>query len=353
MLSPLAPPRKMLLETAALALGMLIWAAVSVAQTVSLHPLSPEEQGFAQTLAQTRAVPLAHVTELLGLAKVNARVRTLIQPARAANPVPRRWSIYRQRFVGRVHVARGLAFWRQHRAVLNRASAQYGVPPSIIVAIIGVETLYGQHVGNFPVLDALYTLGFHHPEPARPERVQLFREQLADLIELDYTGLIDARRSKGSFAGALGLAQFLPGSLKRFARDGDGDARIDLFHSEADAIASVANFLREHGWQQDLPVFAPVTLPDAADALATHGLTATLSWQDLQARGAVATNHASGATPLWQQHMLGVVPLVDEVTQITEYRTATPNFYVLTQYNRSYFYAAAVADLAQALDAAQ
>jgi len=239
------------------------------------------------------------------------------------------------------------------------------VPASVVVAIIGVETLYGQHTGNFPVLDTLYTLAFHHPEPARPARVALFREQLADLIELDYARELDARLSKGSFAGALGLAQFMPGSIRRFARDGDGDGRIDLSTSAADAIASVANFLREHGWQQSLPVFAPVTLPDDVQSLLTHGLHATLDWPALQAAGARLdkAEETLQAPAAWQSHPLGVIALVEEgatdnATQtptqpLTQYRVATPNFYALTHYNRSYFYAAAVADLAQALEAAQ
>jgi len=338
------------------ALGLTpVWA-----QIAAVRMLSGDERAFAQALSQTGPVPLEHITRLLEQAQINPRVRTLIQPPEVKDPASsavvsrRSWPVYRQRFVNVVRIAAGLAFWQQHRETLNTVAAEYGVPPSIIVAIIGVETRYGQHTGDFPVLDTLYTLAFHHPEPARPQRVQLFREQLADLIELDYTGILDAGRDKGSFAGALGLVQFMPGSIKRFARDGDGDGRIDLFNSPADAIASVANFLREHSWQKDLPVFAPVALPEQAQMLATHGLEATSSWQDLQAQGAAISSHGSSdnIAPAWQQHKLGVIPLVDEVAQTTEYRTVTPNFYALTQYNRSYFYAAVVADLAQALQAA-
>jgi len=333
-----------MLKTARLLLWILLWSATAHAQAVRPRALTPAETSFVQTLAQTHTVPLDHAMSLLAQARVNARVGALIQPARGK--VQRNWPAYRQRFVSRVYIDRGIAFWQQHRAALHAASAQTGVPASIVVAIIGVETLYGGNTGKFPVLDALYTLAFHHPEPARPERVQLFRQQLADLIELDHVGVLDARRSQGSFAGAVGLPQFLPGSIKRFARDGDGDGRIDLLHSPADAIASAAHFLHEHGWQAGLPVFAPVVLPQAANALATHDLVATLDWQDLQAAGAAS----DAAAALWQQHRLGVVGLVDEVGDRTEYRTVTPNFYALMQYNRSYFYAAAVAELAQALE---
>src|SRR5690606_2802057 len=126
----------------------------------------------------------------------------------------------------------------------SRTAEQYGVPASIIVAIIGVETIYGRYTGNFRVLDALATLGFRYPDPKRPERSQLFRDQLADLIQLDAQGQVDALQATGSYAGAMGLPQFMPGSLLRYAADGDGDGQIELHESAEDAIASVARFLR-------------------------------------------------------------------------------------------------------------
>src|SRR5690606_33119278 len=228
------------------------------------------------------------------------------------------------------------------------AEASYGVPASIIVAIIGVETLYGRHTGDFRVLDALATLGFRYPDPSRPERAHMFRNQLADLITLDYTGKLNAREATGSFAGAMGLPQFMPGSLARYAADGDQDGRIDLHGSVSDAIASVARFLRLHGWQPGVPVFAPVAPPADAQSLVTGGLTPTLSWSELEAAGARVTQ--PGAAPKWQSQALGVVNLVDEPRNTVEYRVGTPNFFALTHYNRSYFYASSVADLAQELE---
>ncbi|NLC35619.1 MAG: lytic murein transglycosylase B, partial [Alcaligenaceae bacterium] len=224
----------------------------------------------------------------------------------------------------------------------------YGVPASIIVAIIGVETLYGRHTGDFRVLDALATLGFRYPDASRPERAHMFRNQLADLIVLDYQGKLDARQATGSFAGAMGLPQFMPGSLMRYATDGDHDGRIDLHASTTDAIASVARFLRLHGWQPHVPVFAPVTPPADAQRLVTGGLTPTLNWHQLESSGAQLQ---AGAQPAnWQQHELGMVNLVDEPRNTVEYRVGTPNFFALTHYNRSYFYASSVADLAQAIE---
>src|SRR5690606_34578741 len=159
---------------------------------------------------------------------------------------------YRNRFVEPVRIKAGVEFWRQHQAQLDKVAAEYGEPQSIIVAIIGVETIYGRYTGHFRVLDALATLAFTHHDQERPERSQLFRDQLADLIQLDHSGELDARRVTGSFAGAMGLPQFMPGSLLRYAADGDQDQQIDLRANPADAIASVANFLRLHGWQPGL-----------------------------------------------------------------------------------------------------
>jgi len=329
-------------------LGLPLVHAAPGQPSFSANTLLP----FAQQIAVTRG--------LLQDARVNATVARLIASA-APQSAPRAWPPYRQRFVEPVRIRAGVAFWRAHAATLRQAQARYGVPAAVIVAIIGVETLYGRQTGNFRVLDTLATLALQYPAPERLDRVQLFRDQLADLIELHLAGHLDATTLQGSFAGAIGLPQFMPGSIKRYAVDGDGDGRIDLHASVADIVMSVANFLREHGWLPGLPVFAPVTLPDDPAALVTGGLTATLDWPQLQAAGAVIKT--ATADTGWQRAPLGVINLVDERTgrtptrTPTQYRVATPNFFALTQYNRSYFYAAAVADLAAALreriDAAQ
>jgi len=217
------------------------------------------------------------------------------------------------------------------------------VPPSIIVAIIGIETVYGRYTGDHRVLDTLATLGFRYPDPNRPERQAMFREQLADLIVLDHRGELDARVVEGSFAGAMGLPQFMPGSLMRYAVDGDGDGRVDLAGNTDDAIASVAAFLRAHGWVRDVPVFAPVVLPAGAARLAQDGLKPESDWAALKAAGARAL---PGGGQAWQAQALGVIDLRDEIRGTHDVRCATPNFFAITHYNRSYFYAASVADLA-------
>ncbi|CAM5344046.1 lytic murein transglycosylase B [Eoetvoesiella caeni] len=307
--------------------------------------LLPDVQVYAAQVAQTRNIPLAQVQSLLKEARYNATVVRLMTPS--PTRIRRSWFTYRNRFIEPVRIKAGVQFWQEHRAKLDSVAKQYGVPPSIIVAIIGVETIYGRHMGNFRILDALATLGFRHPDTARPERSQLFRDQLADLIQLDARRELDARTETGSFAGAMGLPQFMPGSILRYAVDGDKDGHIDLRTSPDDAIASVASFLRQHGWQPGLPVFAPVALPGDAAKLVKGGLEPTYTWEQLRQLG--ARERQSPPPYAWREHLLGIVDLLDEPRGTAEYRTGTPNFFAITHYNRSYFYAASVADLAQEL----
>jgi membrane-bound lytic murein transglycosylase B len=308
--------------------------------------LDPDIQAYAKEVASVRQVPLPHVEALLRSANYNATAVRLMQPS--PHRIRRSWTTYRKRFVEPVRIRAGQQFWQDNQAFLDATAKEYGVPQSIIVAIIGVETIYGRNTGSFRVLDALATLGFRYPDDSRPERGQLFRDQLADLIQLDYLGQLDASSVTGSYAGAIGLPQFMPGSLARFAADGDGDGHIDVSGSTRDAIASVARFLRLHGWEPGLPVFARATLPRNPQSLVHGGLAPTLDWPELAAQGAAVIGPAD-PPPAWTRHKLGVVDLVDESQNRAEYRLGTPNFFAITHYNRSYFYASSVADLALAL----
>jgi membrane-bound lytic murein transglycosylase B len=304
---------------------------------------------FGIELAATRQLSEAQVLKLIEEARYNPTVIRIVTPPAAGQPrAPRSWDSYRGRFVEPIRIKQGRAFMQQYGGELDRAAKRYGVPQNIIAAIIGVETLYGKSQGNFRVLDALVSLGFDYPDPKRPDRAAMFRGQFADLIELDLTDKLDARSIKGSYAGAIGIPQFMPGSIKRFAVSASGANHIDLSNNMSDAIMSVANFLIEHGWQRGLPVFAPVTLPASADKLVDGGLKANLDWPQLQAAGAKLSPGAQETA--WARAPLGVIDLPEQAAGRVELRTATPNFFAITQYNRSYFYAASVADLAQALD---
>lgn len=303
---------------------------------------------FGVELASTRKLSEPEVLKLIDEARYNPTVIRIVTPPAVGQPrAPRSWATYRGRFVEPIRINQGRAFMKQYATELDRATKRYGVPQNIIAAIIGVETLYGKSQGNFRVLDALASLGFDYPDPKRPDRATMFRGQFADLIELDLTGRLDARSLKGSYAGAIGIPQFMPGSIKRFAVSASGAQQIDLSNNMSDAIVSVANFLVEHGWQRGLPVFAPVTLPATADKLVDGGLTPNLDWPQLRAAGAKLAPGAKETA--WARAPLGVIDLPEEAAGRVELRTATPNFFAITQYNRSYFYAASVADLAQAL----
>ena len=303
---------------------------------------------FGVELASSRNLSEPAVLKLIEEAKYNPTVIRIVTPPAVGQPrAPRSWATYRGRFVEPIRINQGRAFMQQYAKELDRATKRYGVPQNIIAAIIVVETLYGKSQGNFRVLDALASLGFDYPDPKRPDRAAMFRGQFADLIELDLTGKIDARSVKGSYAGAIGIPQFMPGSIKRFAVSATGSQKIDLSNNMSDAIDSVANFLIEHGWQRGLPVFAPVTLPASADKLVDGGLTPNLDWPQLRAAGAKLAPGAKEAA--WSRAPLGVIDLPEEASGRVELRTATPNFFAITQYNRSYFYAASVADLAEAL----
>jgi len=235
---------------------------------------------------------------------------------------------------------------KKHAKALARVQARYGVPPYVIAALIGVETLYGRQTGKFRVLDTLSTLAFRYPAPERADRVQLFRDQLADLIELHFTTHLNARTLQGSFAGAIGVPQFMPSSIKHYAVDGDDDGRIDLRHSIDDVVMSVGHFLIRHGWQANVPIFVPAQLPSDPATFVSGGLQPSLTWHQLHSAGAKPLQSEAAA---WQDLPLGMIDLPDGHTEHVEYRIATPNFFALTHYNRSYFYAAAVADLALAL----
>ncbi|MDO9026151.1 lytic murein transglycosylase B [Zwartia sp.] len=304
---------------------------------------------FGSELATTLKLSEPAVLKLVEDARYNPTVIRIVTPPAAGQPrIPRSWATYKGRFVEPIRINQGRAFMTQYATELDRAAQRYGVPQSIIAAIIGVETLYGKSQGNFRVLDALASLGFDYPDPKRPDRAAMFRGQFADLIELDLTGRLDARSIKGSYAGAIGIPQFMPGSIKRFAVSADGNTSIDLSTSMPDAIASVANFLVEHGWQRGLPVFAPVILPSSAGKLVDGGLKPNLDWPQLRAAGAKLAPGARETA--WSRSPLGVIDLPEESTGSVELRTATQNFFAITQYNRSYFYAASVADLAKALE---
>ncbi len=296
-----------------------------------------------------------HQFERAALEALMAKVRyvdTTIQLMKPAPPgKPKNWQAYRLRFVEPVRIDAGVQFWNDNAEALARAESQYGVPADIIVGIIGVETVYGRNTGRFRVLDALTTLAFSYPEtPNRLARMAFFRGELESTLLFARQNAIDPLSLLGSYAGAVGLPQFMPSSIIKHAVDFDGDGHIDLRGSAADAIGSVANFLVRHGWQRELaPPFAyPATVsPSLAwEPLIGQGLEAKFRQEELLEAGVT-----SGA-PLPRGSLFGLVDLQNG-SEATEYWLGTANFFAITQYNRSYFYAMSVLDLGRAVQLAR
>ncbi|CAB3718934.1 MULTISPECIES: lytic murein transglycosylase B [Achromobacter] len=310
--------------------------------------LRPEVRSFVEDLAAERQLPLDPMVKALESSRYNATVSRLIAPAAPGKKIWRSWLTYRSRFVEPKRIGWGVEFYNENRDLLNQAAQRFGVPAPIIASIIGVETLYGRNMGNFRVLDALATLAFDYPDPNKPERAAMFRGQLADFLTLVMKDKLELE-TRGSYAGAIGMPQFMPTSIMHYAVDGDDNGHIDLTNNTQDAIMSVGSFLAQHGWQRGLPVFAPVVLPADPTALVDGGLEPKQTWSTLSAAGARLQPGASSAG--WGSQPLGVVDLVEEARGTAQYRVGTPNFFALTKYNRSYFYATSVADLAYEIEA--
>lgn len=303
-----------------------------------------EVQQFIDALIAKHGFPRAELESFFGSARYVDKAIQLMRPAPPGQP--KNWQAYRARFVEPVRIRAGVQFWEEHAQILVRAESTYGVPPEIIAGIIGVETLYGRYTGRFLVPDVLTTLAFAYPDTAnRASRMNYFRGEVENVLLLARDRQIDPFTLMGSYAGAIGLPQFMPGSIRNFAVDFDGDGRIDLRDSPADAIGSVANFLRRHGWRRGDPLVFPASVStnrEEWDHLLKQGLTATNTLDELRRAGVMAAKD----TPT--EFRYGLVDLQNGADP-TEYWLGTSNFFTITQYNRSYFYAMAVIRLGEAI----
>jgi len=306
-----------------------------------------ELAAFAEAVAARRDWDPAWVLQQLAGARQLPRVARLIMPPPVGTA--KNWAAYRDRFVEPHRIGAGLAFWQDHAATLQRAEAEFGVPAEIIVGIVGVETFYGRITGDFRVVDALATLSFDFPT-GRSDRSAFFRGELEELLVLARREGIRADSVKGSYAGAIGWPQFLPGSINRHAVDYDGDGRIDLQRSVADAIGSVARYLQQHGWQRGLPTHFAVQPPDDGSA------RATLLGPDIKPSFSAAQMLALGAAldPAGATHD-GLLALVEvhNGEAPPSHVAGTQNFYAITRYNWSSYYALAVITLGEAVKAAR
>lgn len=268
---------------------------------------------------------------------------------------PKNWQAYRARFVEPVRITAGLQFWNRYADDLARAEALYGVPSEIIVGILGVETRYGKQAGNFRVMDALTTLAFDYPDtPNRVARMQFFRSELENTLLFARDSGLDPFSLLGSYAGAIGWPQFMPGSIRQYAVDFDGDGKIDLRNSPVDAIGSIANFLREHGWKRGEPIVFPATVTPATGGSTPAGWS-TYVGRELKAEFSLDELKKSGVMPGIEPPAdmpLGLVDLQNGL-EPTEYWLGAENFFAITQYNRSFFYAMSVIELGHAVRVAR
>ena len=331
-----------LLTAAVIGLVSVAQPSLAVAAKKNTVPTLAESataKEFIAEMHEQHGFDAAELGRQFAAVRSNAVVLRAIQPA-AVPEQQRSWLRYRARFLNERRLSYGLKFWEQHGATLARAQALYGVPQEIIVAIIGVETEYGRNTGNFRVLEALATLAFDYPP-----RAPFFRSELEQFLLLARENGIEPLDYKGSYAGAIGIPQFMPSSQRRYAVDFDGDGHIDLRGSATDAIGSVASFLSMHGWRPGSAIALPAGVDGDTRELVAAGIKPWLSLREIRDKGVqplIADDAALADLP---------VALIDLVTpdQPTEYWLGFDNFYVITRYNRSSFYAMSVFLLAESL----
>jgi membrane-bound lytic murein transglycosylase B len=298
---------------------------------------------FGAELAAKHGLDPAWVQQALAESRFVPNVAKFIMPPPAGTA--KNWAAYRSRFVEPIRIRAGLAFWREHEKWLVRAQAMYGVPAEIVVGVIGVESIYGRQMGNFRVIDALATLSFDFPT-GRKDRSAFFRDELEQLFVMSHSERLDPLAPKGSYAGAMGMGQFMPSSWNKYAVDFDGDGHIDMNTSAADVIGSVAHFLAESGWQRDRPtrfaVEPPVDTSDRATLLGPDILP-TFTVQQFGERGAVLEERAAG-----YEGKLALVELQNGAAA-PSFIAGTENFYAVTRYNWSSYYALAVIELGESI----
>jgi membrane-bound lytic murein transglycosylase B len=293
----------------------------------------PELQEFIPSFAREHNYPEARLRKLFTQARIRPEIVQTIERPKEALP----YHEYRKQFLTDTHVQRGARFWSEHAGTLSRVGREYGVAPEFIVAILGVETQYGRNKGEYPVVDALATLWLHYPA-----RSDFFRRELEEFLLLIQELGVDPASIKGSYAGAIGMPQFISSSYRRYAADGDGDGRRDLVKSPDDAIASVANFLKVHGWTADEPPTDEVDLRGTLYFwIERLGIKPTLTLGGLTQYGILPRREAPA------ERRAALVALEGETGPY--YRLGYNNFYVVTRYNRSKRYAMVIVELAERL----
>ena len=305
---------------------------------------TPTVKALASRLSTEHQLPKAWVQQQIASARLLPQVQQMVLPP--VSPTAKNWQAYRSRFLQAARIQAGVAFARKYADELQRAEVNYGVPSAYVLGVLGVETFFGQHQGQFKVLDALATLSMAFPKehPYASERQAFFENELGHHLK-QLRQQPSLKNQLGSFAGASGWPQFMPSSIAKFAVDFDGDGRIDLARSPVDAMGSVAHYFQAFGWQTGMPTHFEVkvnaTEADLA-ALLAPDIVPSWSLPHLQDKGVEVISASGYAQPL------ALVQLFN-ADDPPSYVAGTENFFVITRYNRSSYYALAVIELGEAV----
>jgi len=312
----------------------LIVALFYIPAFAAVHPGSDE---FVKRAVEDNGLQENEVRALLDSAEYKQSIVDAISRPAEGKP----WYQYRSIFLTDQRVKEGIAFWRDNQALIEKAAKQFSVDEEIIVAIIGVETFYGRITGNYRTIDALVTLGFYYPQNLSSDRSPFFSRELMHYIKLASEEGLPAAEVMGSYAGAMGMGQFMPSSYREYAVDFDDDGHRDLWRSTPDAVGSVANYLHRHGWQAGQPVTQRVfASSDAAfGEISNSNFMPTLSVAQWKEKGFSPSTEMS-------PDLAAAVVKMSEKDRKTYWMTFK-NFYVITRYNRSPLYAMAVYELSQ------
>lgn len=317
-------------------------ALVSILSASCQAQQHPGIEEFVARAAAEYQLDSEEIVQLLHDARFKQSIVDAISRPAESKP----WHQYRPIFMTDERIRGGVDFWREHEPLVQQAAERYDVDPQIIVAIIGVETFYGRITGSYRVLDALATLSFYYPDTGN-DRSDFFSRELMQFLLLGSEEGLPLREVTGSYAGAMGLGQFMPSSYREYSVDLDGDGRRDLWSSMPDIIGSVANYLSRHGWQEGQPIAVPAVVAEAADA-------ELVSRRDFKPKRTLDELGAGGYLPRASEEgaLAGSTPaavLSLEEADGESYWITFDNFYVITRYNRSPLYAMAVYQLSEAI----
>lgn len=316
-------------------IGLLLLPPLAFAAPIDEQLVSERDdvRTFIDELANKHGFDTQQLSQLFREVKLKQKIIDAISRPAEAKP----WHQYRPIFVTQSRINQGVEFWERHQADLERAEQVYGVPPEIIVAILGVETRYGRHKGRYRVMDSLATLAFEYPK-----RAKFFRSELEHYLLLAREEGLDPLSIMGSYAGAMGYAQFISSSYRHFAVDFDADGKRDLWNNTSDAIGSIANYFKRHHWQPG----GMVTVP----ALVGGNHIKVTVKKGFKPHSSVAELGNKGVTPKAYADPSAMAALIElETRRGPEYWLGLDNFYVITRYNHSPLYAMAVYQLGQAI----